>query len=294
MRRLDTIDLRLLRVFITLVDAGGFAGAQIALNLSQSTLSTHLADLEKRVGGTLCVRGRKAFRLTELGTTTYAAAEKLFRDIEDFRFTIGSVSGRLTGRLRLGIVDGVVSSPVLGLQHAIGRLLDPHSDVFVDLVQGTPLDLEQAVANGGRDIVIGPFSQRAPGVVYKPMWREPHLLYCGRTHPFFDRPDREITRADIEKARLAVRGYRQLEDLFRVGHPKAAATVLQMEAQLMLILSGHYIGLLPCHIADGSVARGEVRAVLPRTYNFESQHFAAYRRRDAKLPLVHRFLASLS
>ena len=51
MRRLDTIDLRLLRVFITLVESGGFAGAQIALNLSQSTLSTYLADLEKRIGG---------------------------------------------------------------------------------------------------------------------------------------------------------------------------------------------------------------------------------------------------
>ena len=41
MRRLDTIDLRLLRVFIALVDARGFAGAQITLNLSLSTLSMH-------------------------------------------------------------------------------------------------------------------------------------------------------------------------------------------------------------------------------------------------------------
>jgi Bacterial regulatory helix-turn-helix protein, lysR family len=55
MRRLDTIDLRLLRVFIALVDANGFPGAQITLNLSPSTLSMHLADLEKRIGGRLCV-----------------------------------------------------------------------------------------------------------------------------------------------------------------------------------------------------------------------------------------------
>ena len=41
MRRLDNIDLRLLRVFVTLVEAGSFADAQIALNLSQPTLSTH-------------------------------------------------------------------------------------------------------------------------------------------------------------------------------------------------------------------------------------------------------------
>ena len=51
MRRLDNIDLRLLRVFVVLADANGFSDAQITLNLSQSTLSTHLAELEKRVGG---------------------------------------------------------------------------------------------------------------------------------------------------------------------------------------------------------------------------------------------------
>jgi LysR family transcriptional regulator, transcriptional activator for bauABCD operon len=293
-RRLDTIDLRLLRVFTALVDAGGFAGAQITLNLSQSTLSTHLADLEKRVGGALCVRGRKAFRLTDLGRATYDAAQQLFLDVESFRHRIGTASGRLTGRLRIGIVDGVISSPVLGLQRAIGRMLKPDFDVFVDLVQATPLELEQAAVEGTRDIVIGPFSQRAPGLVYKTLFREPHRLYCGRGHPFFAAPDSAITRGLIETARLSVRGYRQLEDLYRIGHPKAAASVLQMEAQTMLVLSGHYIGFLPCHIAERWVEAGEMRAVLPRSYAFESQHFVAYRRGADREPLASAFLKSFA
>ena len=71
MRRLDNIDLRLLRVFVVLADAGGFAQAQITLNLSQSTLSTHLAELEKRIGGQLCLRGRNRFRRT--GLVLYSA-----------------------------------------------------------------------------------------------------------------------------------------------------------------------------------------------------------------------------
>src|ERR1700684_1742430 len=108
-RRLDTIDLRLLRVFIALVDANGFPGAQITLNLSPSTLSMHLADLEKRIGGQLCVRGRKPFRLTELGHATYEAASALFRDIDTFRARVGAASLRLTGRLRLGVGRGGMS-----------------------------------------------------------------------------------------------------------------------------------------------------------------------------------------
>ena len=38
--------------------AGGFTDAQVALNLSASTLSTHLASLERKIGGRLCERGR--------------------------------------------------------------------------------------------------------------------------------------------------------------------------------------------------------------------------------------------
>jgi DNA-binding transcriptional LysR family regulator len=290
MRRLDTIDLRLLRVFITLVESGGFAGAQIALNLSQSTLSTHLADLEKRIGGQLCIRGRKSFRLTEIGRSTFEAAKKLFLNIDDFRYSIDAAQGRLTGRLRLGIVDGAVSSLHLGLQHAIGRMLKPGVDISIDLIQATPLELEQAVAEGSRDIVIGPFSQRAPGVVYKPLFREPHRLYCGKTHALFAKSDGTIDRPQIQQARLSVRAYRHMDDLYRIGHPRAAASVLQMEAQVMLILSGHFIGFLPCHIAEQWVASGEMRAILPNSYAFDSQHFVAHLRVAERMPIIKAFL----
>ena len=47
-------------------------------------------------------------------------------------------------------------------------------------------------------------------------------------------------RDELEQSRLSVRGYRQLDDLYRIGHPKAAASVLQMEAQSMMILSGRF------------------------------------------------------
>ena len=63
------------------------------------------------------------------------------------------------------------------------------------------------------------------------------MLYCGADHPLFGRPDAEIGRDEIEQSQLSVRGYRQLDDLYRIGHPKAAASVLQMEAQSMMISS---------------------------------------------------------
>src|SRR6218665_663285 len=52
------LDLRLIRVFLAIVDAGGLSAAQRTLNVGQPTLSSQLATLETRLGFSLCARGR--------------------------------------------------------------------------------------------------------------------------------------------------------------------------------------------------------------------------------------------
>lgn len=282
--------MRLLRVFVTLTEAGGFSEAQIALNLSPSTLSTHLSRLEHKLGGELCKRGRAGFRLTSFGRSTYAAAKQLFEDIATFEARIGRDKGQLVGRLRLGIVDGIVSHPTLALQSALDRFMVDAEGVFIELRLGTPQQLEQAVSEGIYDLVIGPFSQKAPGLVYIPLQNEPHGLYCGKGHTLFALPQKQIGQDQIGAAMFSVRGYRHLDDLYRANHPRASASVVHMEAQAMMILSGRFIGFLPCHFADPWVAQKQMRQLRPDAYSFASQHFAALRQRDREHPLISNFL----
>lgn len=293
MRRLDNIDIRLLRIFVALVDAQGFANAQITLNLSQSTLSTHLAALERKLGTSLCERGRRGFRLTEFGEATYEAAKRLFADIETFQARIGRDQGRLRGRLRVGIVDGVVTSPVLGLQTALARYCAYAPDVFIDLSMGTPSSLEAAAAEGLRDVVIGPMSQKIPGLKYLPIYREQQALYCGHTHPLFHVPDAEISQEAIDQTSFSVRGYLHFDDLYRANHPRPAATVMQMEAQLMMILSGRFIGFLPSHIGELWESRGQIRTLKKHKYNFTSSHFVVTRNVDEKRALIQSFIEEI-
>lgn len=293
MRRLDNIDIRLLRIYVALVEAGGFADAQISLNLSASTLSTHLAALERKLGGQLCERGRRGFRLTHFGEATYAAAKKLFSDIDEFQQRIGGETGRLVGRLRIGAVDGIVTNAGLSLPNVIAAFIKRTDNVFIDLDLGTPHDLETAIADGRRDVVIGPLSQRAPSVDYIPLCKERQGLYCGVSHELFDVPDHAISSAAIENAHFSVRGYRHLDDLYRVNHPRPSATVMHMEAQEMLILSGEFIGYLPCHIGDTWTERGLMRALKRHNYGFDSNHFVAIQKRHSKSPLINAFIAEL-
>ena len=61
MARLDSVDLRLLRVLVAVVEGRGFAAAQTQLNVGASTISNHMSALETRLGVKLCQRGRAGF-----------------------------------------------------------------------------------------------------------------------------------------------------------------------------------------------------------------------------------------
>ena len=49
-RPVQQADLRLLRVFQTIVQSGGISAAEIALDVGRSTISRQLSDLELRLG----------------------------------------------------------------------------------------------------------------------------------------------------------------------------------------------------------------------------------------------------
>ena len=65
--QISDMDLRLLRVFRSVVECGGMAAAELELNIATSTISRHIKDLETRLGLTLCRRGRGGFALTPEG-----------------------------------------------------------------------------------------------------------------------------------------------------------------------------------------------------------------------------------
>ncbi|MFY8155210.1 MAG: LysR family transcriptional regulator, partial [Hyphomicrobiales bacterium] len=99
--RVSDIDLRLLRIFREVVEAGGFAVATAKLNVAESTISQHMTDLEKRLGVRLCERGRAGFRLTDVGQEVYEATMELLHDLDRFRDRLQEASAQVSGRVSL-------------------------------------------------------------------------------------------------------------------------------------------------------------------------------------------------
>ncbi len=298
MRRLGSVDLRLLRIFTTVVDCNGFSNAQVALGLSQSTLSTHMASLEAVLGSRLCQRGRRGFKLTRSGEETYRAAVELFRSIDAFEGRMARVHGRETERLRVGVIDTVVTATEFSLARAVGAFAREGEGVHLDLATLPQEKLERAVAEGRCDVAIGPMSRSLPKLEYVDLSVERHLLYCGREHPWFDMPDAVITQAHFADARFSVRAYRYFDDIYRLGRARVGASVSSMEAQEVMILSGAFVGFLPEHRGAEWAKRGAMRAVRPAVWSDRSRFSIAYdavsERRTIKRAFVSCLLASVA
>ena len=100
--QLADVDLRLLRVFRAVVEAGGFSAAEIQLNLANSTISNYISDLEKRLDMRLCNRGRGGFSLTDHGKVVYEATQDLLSAVDQFRNRVNISHERILGHLHLG------------------------------------------------------------------------------------------------------------------------------------------------------------------------------------------------
>lgn len=251
MSRFSDIDLRLLRIFTTIVEAGGLTGAQVTLNLGQSTISTQLAELERRLGFRLCRRGRAGFALTAAGEKLYAASGELFAAVDRFQIVTANVSGEMKGTLRIGTVDAMISNPDFDLPAILGAFAERAPSVVLELSIDSPDAMERGIIEGNRDIAIGPFVKpgrsKAAGITYVPLYRERQAMFCGAGHPLFGSP--KVSLREITQAPFVARRYLHRYDLEIVGHLEAGAIVEQMEAQAALILSGRFIGFLPIHYA---------------------------------------------
>jgi DNA-binding transcriptional LysR family regulator len=263
-------DIRLLRVFNTVVQCGGFAAAQVELNVGQSTISSHMAALELRLGVRLCERGRGGFRLTEQGRHIHAAALRLFREVESFRADVESLRGRLAGELQIGTVDNVITNPDFALSEALRRFKSREGKVRIHVVVGRPADIERAVVDGSLHAGIGSYARKIAGISHISLIREKQCLYCGRGHPLFGLRDADIDINCIAECECVKRPYVPDVDIPDAARLQATALAENMEAIAFLILSGKFIGYLPEHFARRWVEEGQLRAIRPEQMRYES------------------------
>ncbi len=263
------VDLRLLRIFVTIVECGGLSAAESRLNIGRSTISAHLSDLEIRLGLTLCKRGRSGFELTDAGRITYQASLDLLQQCETFASTVAGSKHKLSGRVTIAIIDTLIQDPRCKVAQAIALLKQKSDNLQFDIHVCEAREVETAVANCRCLVGIGVSRHPIRGLDYVPLHNETNFLYCAKGHPLFDCPASEV-KTLLAQAEVVTSNYLRDKDSRNDGlNYQNSASAYHDEGIAHLILSGHFIGYLPEHFASSWVDKGLFKAILPERYHYQ-------------------------
>ena len=116
--------LRQLEYFVAVAAAGSVTGAAAAVHLSQSAMSTAIAELERTLGVQLVVRRHaRGVTLTPAGSALLAEARALLAQAADLEQLASHLGGEVSGELTLGVFAIVAPYVVPALLSAAAQKL---------------------------------------------------------------------------------------------------------------------------------------------------------------------------
>jgi LysR family transcriptional regulator, transcriptional activator for bauABCD operon len=263
-------DLRLLRIFTSVVEHGGFSAAEKALGITRSTISVHMSNLETRMKLKLCMRGRGGFSLTEEGQLVYRAVINLFDSLNDFSLIVGTLGKELSGEIVILCADQLDKNKQLKLARTIEIVHEKAPNLHITLDGDSISNIEKLLLKDKAHVGIFPDYQKVEGLSYTPLTSEPIYLCCGKKHPFFNKVDTQITSEDLATASsihpgidIESNGREQLRKL------NLNAKAYQFDMRRTMILSGQYLGYMPQSYIQQELNAGDIRIIQPSTLTYQ-------------------------
>ncbi|WP_315836689.1 LysR family transcriptional regulator [Bradyrhizobium prioriisuperbiae] len=286
--QLTETDLRLLRVFRAVAEAGGLTAAETQLGMERSTISRHLLALETRLGGRLCFRGPSGFELTDFGRRTLHASIAACDALDMVRHELNLARNILSGELKIGIADNCLSNPRCQLAETLTHFREAAPDVTLNISIGLPSALVEDVLERRLHFAISGQPASNGKLEYTSLFTEEFRLYAAAGLPLEldDLHDSEIV--------LVTRtNDRRTQNLARRLQIKQHAVAFGLEAVATMLVGGRFIGFLPTHYVEmlGPIHRlQEVRGAEAFRYTTQFSLISAI---DRPLPPSGRLLAKL-
>lgn len=162
-----------LEYFSALARERSFTRAAESLHITQQSLSSHIAGLEKELNCQLVVR-RIPLELTYAGQTFLSYAEELRRTQHAMQQEFCDISENQKGELRVGIAftRGRAVMP-----HLIASFQQKYPNVEVTLMEGSNDALQKLLADGDIDLAVAHFPKAPPEVELRDFYEE-HIVLC--------------------------------------------------------------------------------------------------------------------
>lgn len=145
------LTLRQLEYFVATAEAGSVTAAAEQVSLSQSAISTALADLEHNLGTQLFVRRTRGLILTAVGRDILRDSRQLLSKADELHRTALDLDGSFSGRLSIGCYSTL--APLL-LPKIIDPYLRAHPSVDLDPVVGSHTEVQRGLQSGRCDLAL--------------------------------------------------------------------------------------------------------------------------------------------
>jgi LysR family transcriptional regulator AphB len=253
-------NLNHLVTFAGLAEAGSFAGAARRLGLPSSTVSEHIAALEKNLGVQLVVRTTRKSRLTDHGRRLAADAARMVSVVEGALAAIDADRTRPEGKLRIG-VPFAFAADLIG--PAVGRFSQLYPGIRLEFVLSN--EVQDLIADGlDLAVRIGPLADST--LVRRSLGTQPQYLVASRS--YLDARGAP-TRLE-ELAEHCVIGFRP-QQAFRFDGPQGQVELVldcpvsanDPKTVKAITSGGGGIALLPRFLVHDGLLDGSLQVVLP-------------------------------
>ncbi|MGI6033832.1 MAG: LysR family transcriptional regulator [Coriobacteriales bacterium] len=144
------MELRNIKTFLKVAELGQLAAAAHELGYAQSTVTMQLQQLEKELGFSLFVRGRGSVELTEFGRRILPLATDM-HNLEMEMGTIGRADEELSGRLRVGVIESLFYSDLIG---AVARFSKQFPRVALEFRTDSAAALHKLLTENQVDVIV--------------------------------------------------------------------------------------------------------------------------------------------
>lgn len=255
------MELRHLKYFIRLAELSNFSDAAKSLNISQSTLSQQIKQLEDELDASLFVRDNRKVTLTDVGQVLLPQARKTLSQADTSIEYIRKVKGVVSGVLNIGTT--YTFAPILN--DAVRSFMFQHPGVKINILCHPVEELMNLLNDRKVDLV---FSYR-PRESYGDI--ESYTLFFNQlsavmsiTHPLANR--NSLTLGELDKCNLALpavgmQARSVFDDMNEHGTNKfnIQLEVNDISMLLRLVASSHLVTVL----SHATVNRGEGLVAIP-------------------------------
>jgi DNA-binding transcriptional LysR family regulator len=255
------IDQYLLRYFLAVAETGSFSRAARRVSVTQPTLSSGIAKLERELGARLFDRGRQGVALTPAGSRFLVRARRIAAEYEHALVELSEVAD--PSPLRIGVLNTI---PTRLVEDWLVRHREGAPASTLEILDGTERDIVERLERGRIDLaltVVRPHHARFHPEV---LARERYMMVLPPDHPLADAP--EVEAEQLARDRMALR--RHCEALPEINRffvergvrPRFVLKTTSDERVLAVVRSGAGIGMMP----EGFAATGPERFVPVRDF----------------------------